>query len=281
LVLVLVLGAVGWQSVASLLAYHSRKISRAAADPTWTTGNVHTKLTSLASAAAKPLRIAPPPDVYPYSVVPGGIYSANDLQRAVEHDRVVWEHYAQFRFEHARLVRATEAREVYLSYRLRDHIYWTRKRMRLHVGEMLITDGKITARTRCGNQVSEQPKPDVSEEEPAEDILDRPVAQAYPTPALPMQSSLRPTPSLGPTAPQEPPLQGFAFPLIPFGVPNPPRLCKAPGQGGADSAIDDKHCRPHHHKPPVVPEPSAILLIASGLAAVYWQYRRRSLARAQ
>ncbi len=281
--------AVGWQNVERFKAYQSRRAARAAADTSWTQGNVHSKLTTLAAASNKP---APLPDlstpVYPYSVIPGGVHDVNDLQRAVQHDRLVWQHYANFQYQHARLVRATEAREVYLSYRLRNHIYWTKKKMRLHRGELLLTDGKITARTRCGNQVAEEPQPDVSQEEPSEDVLDRPVAHSYPAPPLPLRSSLLPPslPGVDPVAPRGPQLfgGGFIFPYIPFGVPLT-SVCETPAQEAAENGIndnesDEKRCQPKPHKPPVVPEPSTILLISSGLAMVYWQYRRTRASRA-
>jgi hypothetical protein len=203
-------------------------------------------------------------------VVPGGVKHSDDLRRAAEHDAVVWRHYARFQFEHARLIRATEAHEVYLSYRLRDRIFWTRKKVHLHRGELLLTDGKITARARCGNQVSETPKPDVSEEEPAEDVFDKPVAELEP-PTLPIRSSLLPPslPGANPVSPYGPQVftGGFLFPYVPYGVPIAPRLCKMPDG-------NEKPCIPHRHKPPVVPEPATLVLISSGLAAVYWRYRK-------
>lgn len=275
--------AVGWQTVARFKSYHSLYTSRTA-DKSWTEGDVHSKLTVLAAVTSKPKRLPDATsDVYPYSVIPGGVYDADDLQRVARHDRLVWQHYANFQFQHARLVRATEAREVYLSYRLRNHIYWTRKRMRLHPGELLLTDGKITARTRCGNQVSEEPKADVSEEEPAEDVFDRPVAHSYPLPALPMRSSLTPPslPGVDPLAPRGPQLfgGGFIFPYVPFGVPLT-SVCETAAQeaseeshGIHDSEGDERRCHPKH-KPPAVPEPSTILLLASGLVLIGWRYRR-------
>jgi hypothetical protein len=289
-VVLAVLAAVGWQSVTRLRAYQLRR-ARAVADPSWTQGDVHSKLTTLAVARSKPAHM---PDasagVYPYSVIPGGVHDADELQLATRHDRLVWQHYANFQYQHARLVRATEARAVYLSYRLRNHIYWTRKKMRLHPGELLLTDGKITARTRCGNQISDEPKPEVSDEEPAEDVLDRPVAHSYPAPALPLRSSLMAPslPGVDPLAPRGPQVfgGGFIFPYVPFGVPLQ-SVCESPSQeafeqshGINDNESDEKRCLPKRHKPPVVPEPSTILLISSGLAAIYWQYRRTRPARA-
>jgi hypothetical protein len=278
-----------WQSAARFFAAAPWRASQASPESAWTRGNVRANLSSLATHASQSAN--PPaqkPGVYPYSVVPGGVEGADDLRRAAEHDAIVWRHYARFQFEHARLVRATEAREVYLSYRLRNRIFWTRKKFRLHLGELLLTDGKITARARCGNQVSETPKPDVSEEEPAEDVLDKPVAELIP-PALPIRSSLLPPslPGANPVSPQGPQLftGGFIFPYIPYGMPVPSGLCETASQeqfeeshGIVDDETKEKPCRPHRHKPPVVPETSTWVLISSGMALVYWRYRRTSRA---
>src|SRR5258708_28355146 len=46
---------------------------------------------------------------------------------------------------------------MYVAYRKGDKIYWTRKKIALHPGETLISDGKIVARTRCGNRVAVAP----------------------------------------------------------------------------------------------------------------------------
>jgi hypothetical protein len=283
------MAGVCWQSAARFFAAAPWRGSRPLPESSWTRGNVRAMLSSLAGQAS---RSAHPPtqkhNIYPYSVVPGGVEHPEDLRRATQRDYVVWQHYARFQFEHARLIRAREAREVYLSYRLRDRIFWTRKKVRLHLGELLLTDGKITARARCGNQVSETPKPNVSEEEPAEDVFDRPVAELEPPP-LPIQSSFLPPslPGASPVSPQGPQLftGGFPFLYIPYGVPIPPGACETAAQeqdekshGIVDNEKKEKPCLPHRHKPPVVPEPSTLVLISSGLAAVYWRYRKSSRA---
>jgi hypothetical protein len=95
----------------------------------------------------------PPRPVYPYSVVPGGVGDVNELKWVAEHDPIVGAHYAGFNYARAQVVRLTLARTVYVSYRIGNHIYWTRRRVKLHKGEKLITDGRITARTRCANRV--------------------------------------------------------------------------------------------------------------------------------
>jgi PEP-CTERM motif len=287
LIAVVILGllaGVGWRSAAYFFAAAPWRASQTLPQSAWTRGNVHANLSSL---AARTSRSAHPPTqkrgVYPYSVVPGGVEGPDELRRATQHDRVVWQHYARFQYQHARLVRATEARQVYLSYRLRDRIFWTRKRVRLHVGELLLTDGDITARAKCGNQVSETPKPEVSEEEPAEDVFDKPVAALEPlAPALPIRSSLVPPalPGVSPLPPAGPQVftgGGFIFPNVPFGVPIPGEVCK-PATQEQDNEKNEKPCPPNRHKPPVVPEPSTLVLIGSGLAAVYWRYRKTGRA---
>jgi hypothetical protein len=287
-IMLALLAGAGWRSAARFFAAAPWRPSQPLPQSAWSRGNVHANLSSLAARLS--LSAHPPPQkrgVYPYSVVPGGVEKLDDLRRATQHDYVVWQHYARFQYEHARLVRATEARQVYLSYRLRDRIVWTRKRVRLHVGELLLTDGNITARAKCGNQISETPKPEVSEEEPAEDVFDKPVAALEPLPPiLPIRSSLVPPslPGVSPLPPGGPQVftgGGFIFPFIPFGVPIPGGLCETAAQeqfeqshGIVDNEKNEKLCPPHRHKPPVVPEPSTLVLIGSGLAAVYWRYRK-------
>src|SRR5271157_4469666 len=259
-----------WYSAArhfSSLSWHASQILPGSV---WMRGNVGKDLALMVARSAKPAKsLARIPGVYPYSVVPGGVQDPDGLRSAAQRDYVVRRHYAHFDYSHARLVRATEAREVYLSYRVRDSIFWTRRRIRLHLGELLLTDGKITARARCGNQISDAAKPEVSEEEPAEDVFDQPVAQIDPVLSLPIRPVLTP-PDLAGGEPIAPKLfaGGFFFPYVPVGAPIPSGVCPK------DDGIVDKHCRPKRHRHPVVPEPSTMVLIGSGLALILWRYRR-------
>jgi hypothetical protein len=222
---------------------------------------------SLSARPAKFVRRIP--GVYPYSVVPGGVKDLTDLHYAALRDYVVRRHYSHFDFSHAKLVRLPETREVFLSYRIRDTVFWTRKRVRLHPGELLLTDGKITARARCGNQISDTAKPEVSNEEPDEDVLDQPVVTVESAPSLPIRPLLAPPdlPSGEPTAPKLF-ANGFFFPYVPVGVPIPSGVCRTEDQ------IVAGHCRPKRHKHPVVPEPSTMVLVGSGMALILWRYRR-------
>jgi hypothetical protein len=266
---VLLLAAVCWQSAARFLALPTLHTSDLLPESFWTRGNVHDNLALMSHARV--VHVSPAgQETYPYSIIPGGVHSVAELREVAARDYVVRRHFAGFDFNHARLVRAGHDREVYLSYRIRNHVYWTRKKVRLLAAELLLTDGKITARTRCGNQVSEKPKPEVSDEEPARDILDEPVADIDPFgPSLPFRfSNVRPNLPGGNAIPPSAPqlfAGGFYFPYVEFGVPIPHGFCK-PGD-------TRKKCH-HHHKPPTVPEPATLVLFASGLAAIGWRYRR-------
>ncbi|MGB8013444.1 MAG: PEP-CTERM sorting domain-containing protein [Terriglobales bacterium] len=262
-----------WQNAAHYFSLPSLHGSQVLPDSFWARGNVHKNLASMAARAAKPTNVlARIPGVYPYSVVPGGVKDADDLRYAALRDYVVRRHYARFDFSNARLVRAAEPGEVYLSYRIRDTVFWTRRKVRLHAGELLLTDGNITARARCGNQISDTAKPEVSEEEPAEDVMDEPVASAT-EPSFPIHPMLAP-PDLPVGVPTPPQIfaGGFYFPYVPITAgPIPPKVCAA-----GDRLVDGK-CRPKR-KNPVAPEPSTMVLIASGLVLILWRYKRTAPA---
>ena len=231
-------------------------------------GNIRKDLALMAARSVRPNKVVRIAGVFPYSVVPGGVKDSDDLRYAALRDYVVRRHYSHFDYSQAHLVRATEAREVYLSYRVRDTVFWTRRRVRLHLGELLLTDGKITARARCGNQISDTAKPEVSNEEPEEDVLDQPVlaVDAAPfSPVRPMLASLD-LPGGQPTPPQL--FTGtFVFPYVPIGVPIPSGFCR-----NGDKRVNGV-CIPKHHKP-VVPEPSTMVLVGTGLTLLIWRYRK-------
>ena len=257
-----------WQNAARYLSLPTLHASQMLPDSFWVRQNIHKEMALMAARSAKPVKpMVRGPRVYAYSVIPGGLKDASDLRYAASRDYVVRRHYTHFDFDHARLIRAKEAREVYLSYRIRDTVYWTRRKIRLHLGELLLTDGNITARARCGNQISDTAKPDVSNEEPDQDVLDRPVAALEPGPSFPVRPMLA-SPDLPAGEPNPPTLfaNSFFFPYVPSGVPLPPGLCRADGE--------DVNHRCPHHKPPATPEPSTLILIGSGLMLILWRCRK-------
>jgi hypothetical protein len=239
--------------------------------------------------------------VYPYSVVPGGVQDAKELKWVAEHDPVVAAHYAGFDYDRAQVVRVTLARTVFVSYRIGNHIYWTRRRLSLHKGEKLITDGKMTARTRCANRIEEEPQQEAaSPAEPSPQKFDEPVragsGTAMQSPPVAFESSLlnRPAvPGLGPAAPLSlyDPLAGGSFLTI-SPPPLPTGLCSPPTKKNGSTGPESNGGSNSHKKkvgpctvsvsggtPSTAPEPGTWVLFASGLAAIYWQARRK-LARA-
>ena len=256
-------------------------------------------LTALAGEAAAPAPTLPTGRlVYPYSVVPGGVHTLEELRRAIERDRVVASHYSDFDFKSARIIELKRGRLAYLSYRIGEKIFWTKRQMALRAGEKLITDGKVMARTRCGNRVAALPQKEVSPDEPRAEAFEDPFANgggiahlAYPAN---FESALltRAGPSgFGPQSPPPgtfglfsgiPPSGGFPGifpPPIPSGSCAPLKKPK-PKPGEIASELEDvksgkKKKNPCQHGPPVtVPEPGTLALCASGLAGIYLRYRK-------
>jgi hypothetical protein len=227
--------------------------------------------------------------VYPYSVVPGGVADARELKWAADHDPVVASHYAGFDYDHARVVRLVLERTVYVSYRIGHKIYWTRHRVTLKKGETVITDGKMTARSRCGNRVEEIPQQATSSSEPPAAKFEEPVlpdaGTAFANPPLPFESALlnRPAlPGLGPAPPlslYDPFSTGTWVPISP---PPLPGVCGAgKKKNGSDGPVVST-AKKGKGNPcgsgtggGEVPEPGTWLLVASGLAAIYWKSRQR------
>lgn len=229
--------------------------------------------------------------VYPYSIVPGGVRNAYELKKAAERDPVVRAQYAGFDYDHARVVRLTLARNVYLSYRIGKKVYWTRHPVTLRKGEEVITDGRKTARTKCGNRVEEQPQEMTSEAEPPAMKFEQPIrpqlGTALANPPLPFQSSLL-NPGPSPFLPLSgyDPLGGGSF--NPVSLPPVPSVCaplipKKP-TSGTKAAIPSAEGKKKKPGDPCasgggpggeVPEPGTWLLMASGLSGIYWKYRHK------
>lgn len=246
-------------------------------------------LSSLGSVSQILSEARPSRTVYPYSVVPGGVEDAKELKWVAEHDPIVGAHYAGFDYAHARVVRLTLARTAYLSYRIGNHIYWTRRRINLHKGEALITDGRMTARTRCANRVEETPQQQAaSPGEPPGQRFDEPVRPgegiAMQSPVVPFESAFLGRPQIpgfetvGPLSLYDPFIGGSFLPLSP--PPLPTGLCApvkskgtAAAAGGTGKKKNAFSCEVSGGPEPV-PEPGTWILFASGLAAIYWRARR-------
>jgi hypothetical protein len=190
-----------------------------------------------------------PPDerpLFPLSVIPRGVASAQELKTALAHDSVAATHYAGFAVASSHLVTVQQDRAVFVSYRRGNRIFWTKNRMWLRRGERLISDGRNSARARCGNRISEVAALPIAAEEPSEKILDQASSPFDPSPMdfSPMLLANGPEPV--------PPGSGVLVP------PLPPIFCC--GGGGSQPPSG----------PPVVPprstpEPETWLLLTSGI----------------
>lgn len=232
--------------------------------------------------------------VYPYSVVPGGVLNAKELRDAIHRDPVIAAHYAGFGMQSVRPIRLARARQVYVSYRFGNRIYWTQKKLTLRAGEMLLTDGAHLARARCGNRISEVPARPVSPSEPPHEVFDEPVGLHRPefTPdPLPIAPIWEENPSLillalNSPAPSGPPGGGGPFlPLIPIfpccGGSSPSRKPPAsplPQPGPLPPPSPGPLPQPFPPAPPPVatPELPSLVLLIAGFAGLFclWKIRR-------
>ena len=155
--------------------------------------------------------------VYPYSVVNGGVRSVQELRSAIWRDPVVAEHYLNFDLGRVRVIKAETDRHFYVSYRIGNEIFWTKKRLKVAKSENLITDGTNFTRTRCANMLSETPHSKTSPHEPTSTVLDAPLDQpsgiAAPlVPVLIVTGALDPGSGLTPPVPPIVSVGGSQYP---------------------------------------------------------------------
>jgi len=167
---------------------------------------------------------------YNYSVIPGGAFSERELERAINRDPVVAQHYRDVDASTMRPEIVKADRLAYVSYRLGDRVYWTSKKVRIRSGETILSNGRQEIRARCGNCISLEPLMPTSADEPdpmqLEALTDTgPVLVGWPlNPWIPLAAS-------GPVGVEMPPLvtPQVAIPLFPF----PLGFAGGPTTGGA------------------------------------------------
>lgn len=208
----------------------------------------------------------------PYSVIPGGAHDPAELRLAIAHDSVVASHYALFDVSKARVIRLDHDEAMYVSYRMGEHVYWTRKKLVLRKGESVLTDGEHQARTRCGNRLSPTSELPTSLREPERAALETPAAPELAGIMTPLADL--PLSPIGPLTipPVEASTAGHIFfpPIIPiFWIP--------PGTPGGPTTPGKPGVPPPPPPPPVVgiPEPSSLLLLCVGLSGVSLLAKRR------
>jgi len=110
--------------------------------------------------------------IYPYSIVPGGVHSTQEVADARTKDPVVARHYQDLSVTTMRVQQVDTPRQAYMSYRIGGQVYWTKKMLPLYAGEEVLTDGTNTIRGRCGNRLSDTAMMPTSDDEPPAAVFD-------------------------------------------------------------------------------------------------------------
>ena len=133
-------------------------------------------------------------EIYPFSVIPGGVLDSQELAASIQHDPVARRHYQDVHPEHVWTTSAEEPMLAYVSYRKGNAVYWTDHQVKIAAGERLLTDGVNLIRGRCGNRISfkrptplaaglvppESPPPDIVFETPLPELTPPTVNEPFP-----------------------------------------------------------------------------------------------------
>jgi hypothetical protein len=206
--------------------------------------------------------------VYPYSVIPGGVHSIEELKNAIAKDPVVSEQFAAFRLENARIIQLDRERTMHVSYRRGDEVFWTQRELKLAKGETLITDGTETAMARCGNMIAQAIVAPGDPNEPTAEELNTPIPNNYGPVELESDNrfpEFQPVPVGSSYTP--PAGEGFH----PVGGSGPSTFLPS-GPGGPTPNTGAPT------PPPIVktPEPGTGILLAAGLLALFFVQKRKT-----
>jgi hypothetical protein len=223
------------------------------------------------------------PNFYPYSVIPGGASSAVELRNAIANDPTVRAHYADFAVASTRVERLKAPQAFYVSYRIGNQIFWTKKALTIPAGETILSDGSRMARTRCGNRLSAVPVAPVAKAEVAPEAMELPAGEMpLATIAAPVELPVTPAPltevaSVPPVpATVAGPTGGIFLPLPPYipvglGGSSTPGTPTSPGSPGGPSGTPPgggPSGTPPGTPPVPAPEPSGLLMLGAGLAGI-------------
>ena len=225
---------------------------------------------STATTAAGSTRV-----VYPYSIVAGGVHSADDARAAVASDPVVARHYRDVVIDALQVETVTSPRAVYVSYRRGNEVFWTKKKLVLHPGEMLLSDGANQVRARCGNRVSEQWQTPVSDVDPPAAALEQaaPIVVPEQVPWPSFAEWEEPAPFTAAELASQPlvarQVDADPLPGAPLLLPG---LLSLAGSSRIDSLADPGDFG-------TVPEPGTLVLVGLGLAGALLRLRRTGARR--
>jgi hypothetical protein len=225
--------------------------------------------------------------IYPYSIIPGGVHSIEELKNAIAKDPVVSAQYAGFHLTNARIIRLDRERAMHVTYRRGDQVYWTQRALKLVKGETLITDGAHTALARCGNMIAEaivapsSPTAEATAQEPTAQELNTPVPNSYPPVELESDNRF---PEIQPVGdPNEPPVGAGFHPGGGGGVEPSSFLPSGPaGPSPYPGVSTPPHPGVSTPRPVVkTPEPSTWILLLTALAALFFVQKRKTKVAAK
>ncbi|MDR3764592.1 MAG: hypothetical protein P4M01_10890 [Acidobacteriota bacterium] len=181
--------------------------------------------------------------IFPYSVIPGGVMDEHELADSMAKDDVVRKHYEGLQPERMWFTRLKQPMQAFVSYRKGNDVRWTSHAVMIPANELVLTDGKHMVRARCGNRI------EVKKPEPLPTAV---LPPDVPPPDIAMDSglpSLEPPNILPPTLPNEQIARNNG--AQPHGISTPPTVWCC----GTTSSSS---------QPPVVPEPPTVLLVIGG-----------------
>lgn len=98
--------------------------------------------------------------MFPFSVIPGGVLDAHELADSMTKDAVVREHYSDLQPDRMWFMRMKKPMLAYVSYRKGTGVHWTTHQVTIPANELVLTDGKNMVRARCGNRIEvKRPQP--------------------------------------------------------------------------------------------------------------------------
>lgn len=98
--------------------------------------------------------------MFPFSVIPGGVFDTRELADSIAKDEVVRDHYRDLQPDRMWFTRVNQPMTAYVSYRKGTKVGWTTHPVTIPANELVLTDGKHLVRARCGNRIEvKKPEP--------------------------------------------------------------------------------------------------------------------------
>lgn len=98
--------------------------------------------------------------MFPFSIIPGGLQDTHELAESIAKDSVVRDHYRDLQPDRMWFMRVKKPMKAYVSYRKGCDVHWTNHPVVIPANELVLTDGIHMVRARCGNRIEiKKPQP--------------------------------------------------------------------------------------------------------------------------